>query len=103
VKVGVKEVILAVNVNPDQMMDFLKECEKKVGVCPAAELTEQICVQYNIKVHCSKEDEPMGTGMFSAWRYYRLSLSAVQPALWRWPRSGSPPTRSPSSCSTGID
>lgn len=29
-QVGVNEVILAVNVNPDQMMDFLKECEKKV-------------------------------------------------------------------------
>jgi len=45
VKVGVKEIVLAVNVQPTLMMEFLAECEKT----------------YNIKIHCSLEDQPMGT------------------------------------------
>jgi mannose-1-phosphate guanylyltransferase len=45
VKVGVKKVILAVNVQPDAMLKFLKEAEKK----------------YGIEIVCSQENEPMGT------------------------------------------
>jgi len=45
VKVGVKKIILAVNVQPEAMMKFLKEAEK----------------QYGIEIVCSQEDVPMGT------------------------------------------
>lgn len=45
VRVGVKEVILAVNVQPDTMREFLTSCEQK----------------YGIKIHISIETEPMGT------------------------------------------
>eukprot|EP01006_Ploeotia_vitrea_P014090 TRINITY_DN3743_c0_g1_i1.p1 TRINITY_DN3743_c0_g1~~TRINITY_DN3743_c0_g1_i1.p1 ORF type:complete len:364 (-),score=210.05 TRINITY_DN3743_c0_g1_i1:46-1137(-) len=45
VSVGVDEIILAVNVQPQAMMGFLKECEEK----------------YKIKITCSLEKEPMGT------------------------------------------
>lgn len=42
---GVDEVVLAINYQPQVMMDFLKEWEAKLG----------------IKITCSQEDEPMGT------------------------------------------
>jgi len=45
VKVGVKKIILAVNVQPEAMLKFLKEAEKK----------------YGIEIVCSQEDVPMGT------------------------------------------
>lgn len=44
-EVGVTEVILAVNYQPQVMVDFLKEKEKELG----------------IKITISKEDEPLGT------------------------------------------
>ncbi|CAM8957890.1 hypothetical protein QQ045_017512 [Rhodiola kirilowii] len=43
--VGVTEVILAINYQPEVMMNFLKEFEEKVG----------------IKITCSQETEPLGT------------------------------------------
>jgi len=45
VKVGVKKIVLAVNVQPEAMLKFLKEAEKK----------------YGIEIVCSQEDVPMGT------------------------------------------
>jgi len=43
--VGVDEIILAINYQPERMYDFIKEAEKN----------------YNIKITCSKEEEPLGT------------------------------------------
>jgi len=43
--VGVDEVVLAINYQPELMMSFLKEFEAKLG----------------IKITCSQETEPMGT------------------------------------------
>jgi mannose-1-phosphate guanylyltransferase len=43
---GVKEVILAINYQPEKIQKELSKYEK----------------EYNIKITCSKEDEPMGTG-----------------------------------------
>lgn len=45
VKVGVKHIILAVNYQPQQMMEYLAECEKK----------------YNVRITCSLEEQPLGT------------------------------------------
>ena len=45
VSVGVSEIILAVNVEPEQMLKYLRELEQF----------------YNIKIHLSKEESPMGT------------------------------------------
>lgn len=45
VKAGVKEVILAVNYQPEVMIDYLKKCEEK----------------YGISIICSQEKEPLGT------------------------------------------
>jgi len=45
VKVGVTEIILAVNHEPEQMREFLHQAEAK----------------YGIKISFSKEDEPLGT------------------------------------------
>ena len=45
-QVGVTEVVLAVNYKPEEMMKELKELEKK----------------YNVRLTCSLEAEPMGTG-----------------------------------------
>lgn len=45
VKAGVKEVILAVNYQPEVMIQYLKACEAK----------------YGITITCSQEDVPMGT------------------------------------------
>lgn len=45
VAVGVTEVVLAVNYQPEKMMDFLKEKEQELG----------------IKITTSQEDEPLGT------------------------------------------
>lgn len=44
--VGVSEVVLAVNYQPEKMMQFLQEKEKELG----------------IKISTSKEEEPLGTG-----------------------------------------
>jgi len=44
--VGVKEIILAINYQSDQIQKYLDIYEK----------------EYNVKITCSKEDEPMGTG-----------------------------------------
>lgn len=43
--VGVDEIVLAINYQPERMLDFIKEAEKK----------------YSIKITCSKEEEPLGT------------------------------------------
>ncbi|KAL8136602.1 hypothetical protein V2J09_002603 [Rumex salicifolius] len=43
--VGVTEVVLAINYQPEMMMNFLKEFEAKLG----------------IKITCSQETEPLGT------------------------------------------
>ncbi|KAB2598289.1 mannose-1-phosphate guanylyltransferase 1-like [Pyrus ussuriensis x Pyrus communis] len=43
--IGVTEVVLAINYQPEVMMTFLKEFEEKVG----------------IKITCSQETEPLGT------------------------------------------
>lgn len=45
VKVGVKEIILAVNYEPQAMLEFLEKASKDLGV----------------KITCSKEEEPLGT------------------------------------------
>jgi mannose-1-phosphate guanylyltransferase len=43
--VGVNEIILAINYQPEKMLDLIKEMEEK----------------YNVKITCSKEEEPLGT------------------------------------------
>lgn len=43
---GVKEVILAINYQPQKIMQYLKDYES----------------EYNIKITCSRETKPMGTG-----------------------------------------
>ncbi len=43
--VGVDEIILAINYQPERMYDFIKEAENTYGV----------------KITCSKEEEPLGT------------------------------------------
>jgi mannose-1-phosphate guanylyltransferase len=43
--VGVTEIVLAINYQPEKMYDFIKEAENK----------------YQIKITCSKEEEPLGT------------------------------------------
>ena len=43
--VGVDEIVLAINYQPEKMYDFIKEAETK----------------YNIKITCSKEEVPLGT------------------------------------------
>ncbi|GMI69754.1 GDP-MANNOSE PYROPHOSPHORYLASE 1, CYTOKINESIS DEFECTIVE 1, SENSITIVE TO OZONE 1 [Hibiscus trionum] len=43
--IGVTEVVLAINYQPEVMLNFLKEFEKKLG----------------IKITCSQETEPLGT------------------------------------------
>lgn len=45
VKVGVKEIVLAVNVQPQVMTEFCSKVEK----------------QFDVKIHFSKEDVPLGT------------------------------------------
>jgi NDP-sugar pyrophosphorylase family protein len=47
VEVGVKHIVLAVNVQPEAMINFLKNAEK----------------EFNIKIEMSQETEPLGTGM----------------------------------------
>lgn len=47
VKVGVTDVILAINYQPSRMMDYINEAESL----------------YGIKIHCSKEETPLNTGM----------------------------------------
>lgn len=44
--VGVSEIVLAINYQPENMYDFIKDIEAK----------------YSVKVTCSKEEEPLGTG-----------------------------------------
>jgi mannose-1-phosphate guanylyltransferase len=43
--VGVTEIVLAINYQPERMYDFIKEAEAK----------------YEVKITCSKENEPLGT------------------------------------------
>jgi mannose-1-phosphate guanylyltransferase len=43
--VGVDEIVLAINYQPEKMLDFIHEAETK----------------YKIKITCSKEEEPLGT------------------------------------------
>ena len=45
-KIGVKEIVLAVNYQPEIMVTAMNEVEEK----------------YGIKIHFSIEDEPLGTG-----------------------------------------
>lgn len=45
VNIGVKEIILAINYQPEKMADFIKETEEK----------------YNVKIICSLESIPLGT------------------------------------------
>jgi mannose-1-phosphate guanylyltransferase len=44
-QVGVKEIILAVNSQPEQMVKYIAECEQR----------------YGISIKMSQEDTPMGT------------------------------------------
>lgn len=44
--VGVSEIVLAINYQPEKMIDFIKDVEQK----------------YSVKITCSKENEPLGTG-----------------------------------------
>jgi mannose-1-phosphate guanylyltransferase len=46
--VGVTEIVLAINYQPEKMYDFIKEAENKYGV----------------KITCSKEEEPLNTGKY---------------------------------------
>lgn len=46
VEAGVNHIILAINYQPDAMLGKIKVLEEK----------------YNVRISCSKEDEPMGTG-----------------------------------------
>ena len=82
VKVGVKKIVLAVNVQPEAMIKFMKEAEKKVNAdqthprhwetasmhhacthdgAPAHISSSCVCAQYGIEIVCSQEDTPMGT------------------------------------------
>jgi mannose-1-phosphate guanylyltransferase len=45
IRVGVKEIVLAISYQPDAMKDFIVNLEKK----------------HNIKITCSLETEPLGT------------------------------------------
>lgn len=45
VNVGVNEVVLAINYQPEKLQAFIKETE----------------IKFNIKIKCSKEDSPLGT------------------------------------------
>lgn len=45
-KVGVDEIVLAINYQPEKMYDYIKWAEEN----------------YSIKITCSKENEPLGTG-----------------------------------------
>jgi mannose-1-phosphate guanylyltransferase len=45
-KVGVNEIVLAINYQPEKMYDFIKWAEEK----------------YSIKITCSLEKTPLGTG-----------------------------------------
>lgn len=45
-EVGVSEIVLAINYQPEKMIDFIKDLE----------------IKYNIKITCSREIEPLGTG-----------------------------------------
>lgn len=46
VEVGVKEIVLAINYQPEKMVTFIEEIEKKFS---------------GVKIHCSKEEVPLGT------------------------------------------
>jgi len=44
-QVGVSEIVLAINYQPEKMSNFIKDAER----------------EYNVKITCSKENEPLGT------------------------------------------
>lgn len=50
IEVGVEEIILAINYQPQRIQGFIEEMEKK----------------YSIKITPSVEDEPLGTGQFKS-------------------------------------
>lgn len=73
-QVGVTEVVLAVNYQPQVMLQALESMEKQVRTCPLAEEEYDSKVsschlltisaprpQYHIKITCSHETEPLGT------------------------------------------
>lgn len=110
-QVGVSEVVLAVNYQPEVMMEALKAIEDKVRVhCTwtsraALHMTGVLrtsppcfpCVfQYGIKVTCSQETEPLGTGEASKISWLPAaggSLKCVPPStLHSWPASIGPGT-----------
>ena len=47
VKVGVTDIVLAVNYRPEAMVEFMKTYEE----------------EFNVKIHFSVEDEPLDTGI----------------------------------------
>lgn len=53
-KVGVTEIVLAINYQPEKMYDFRKWAEE----------------QYSIKITFSKENEPLGTGKKLIFIYF---------------------------------
>ncbi len=70
VQVGVTEVVLAVNYRPETMIEAIRELEAKVRRCgcvgaEGGRVAARSTPQYPIKVVCSQETEPLGTG---AWR-----------------------------------
>jgi mannose-1-phosphate guanylyltransferase len=64
-QVGVTEVILAVNYQPQVMMRTLESMERQVSekysVLLSAQVTLKSFLKYNIKITCSHETEPLGT------------------------------------------
>ena len=96
-QVGVTEVVLAVNYKPEVMMEALVQLEKK----------------YNVKLTCSVEHEPMGTGeppppcadarpSTHAYTHAPRPSAALQPVPSRSPATCSRRTESPSSWSTAT-
>jgi mannose-1-phosphate guanylyltransferase len=48
IKVGVTEIILAINYQPERMYEFIEETERT----------------YKVKIICSKENVPLNTGIY---------------------------------------
>lgn len=67
-KAGVTEVILAINYQPELMMEALIDYQERVScllifaLClPDVRISNLVLLQYGIKITCSIEDEPLGT------------------------------------------
>jgi NDP-sugar pyrophosphorylase family protein len=66
-KVGVKDIVLAVNYQPDVMVNAMAKVEE----------------QFNVKIHFSIEPEPLGTGMYTRVFYSLQAPSVFFLFLWR--------------------